>query len=456
MSDPSGPAATATGHHAHRSRGVSVVFWLVVGFVGWGTLGPIWVQAIRPAGGRVNDFYQDWGSARNYVVGMPVYSPHSSSVRWHLGLEKNPNATIEYNAHPPASVLLALPLAALDYPDAVRAWNLATLAAFVIAMSLMVQELKLGGRAVLIGVALLPFCHPVYGNVYQGQLTLLLVLLLVGVWVLDRRGRSGQAGALIGLAAAIKLFPAYLVVVYAVRRDPRPIVWAVVVFGLVNLAAASVLGLQAYRDYLAIVLPDQARFRGFGFNIALAGFWSKLFDPVAETGRITPLCLSPGLARVGTLASDAAVTLVVVIAAARALTARQRDLGWGLAFVGMLLVSPVTWDFSLPLLVVPAAVVARESVHRPLSLALLFVAAVVAWVPQSLFMLMVGEPAGSASPAFMLGAPALKFYVLLTLFGLLARACFSCDASRDGAARPAPHHRAGLGLALVGSTDGAP
>ena len=454
MNDSSGLTATDSSSPAPGPRMVTVVFWLVVGLLGWSSLGPIWFQAIRPTQGRVNDFYQDWGSARNYVTGAPVYSAHSWSVPRHLGLAKNPNATIEYNAHPPASVLLALPLAGLDFPDAVRAWNLLTLAGFLVALGLVVRGLGLGVRTVLAGVALLAYCHPVYGNVYQGQLTLLLVLLLVGAWVLDRSGRGELAGVLIGVAAAIKLFPAYLFLIPATRRDPRPIVWGMTAFGLVNLVAVLVLGLDTYRDYLAIVLPDQSRFRSFGFNIAMAGFWYKLFDPASETGLITPLYHSPAMARVGTLVSDVVVTAVVVIAVARGVGKRERDLSFGLAVVGMLLVSPVTWDFSLPLLIVPAAVLARELLGRPWSLALLVAAAVVAWIPQSLFMLMVGEPDGPASPTYMLGAPALKFYVLLTLFGLLARDCLVRENSRGIAAESSPFQPRRVGITLASAQVG--
>ncbi len=466
MSDPSEPAAHPRTDQARPPRSVAIVFWLLVGAVGWNGLGPIWLAALRPADGRVNDFYQDWGSARNYVVGMPVYSPHSRSIPRHLGLSANPNPTIEYNAHPPSSVLLALPLARLAYPDAVLIWNSATLIAFAAALGLLARELALGWRAGLVCVALLAYCHPVYGNVYQGQLTLLLVLLVVVVWILDRRGRENLAGAVVGAAAAIKLFPAYLLVVFAARSRLRPIAWAGAVLAIVSLATAWILGFEAYRDYVRVVLPDQARFRSYGFNIALAGFWYKLFDPASETGLVASLYPSPALARVGTLASDLAVTLLVVAASARARTRPERDLAFSLAVVGMLLVSPVTWGFSLPLLLVPAAVLARESTRGPVALGVLIAAAVVAWIPQSLFMSLVGEPTGPASPAFMLGAPALKFYVLMAMLGLLARACFSRresparialnEDSADQTPGPVPQPRVRSRPVAVGRPDGAP
>jgi hypothetical protein len=102
--------------------------WLILGLQGCLGLGPLWVQAMRPAPGQLNDFYQDWGSARNHLVGLPVYTQHAISIPRHLGLPSNLVPGIEYNAHPPTSVLLASPLARVAYPDAVFDWNAISLA----------------------------------------------------------------------------------------------------------------------------------------------------------------------------------------------------------------------------------------------------------------------------------------------------------------------------------------
>jgi hypothetical protein len=88
--------------------------WLSLGCWGWLSFGPMWIMAMRPAPQQINDFYQDWGSARNHLVGLPVYTSHARSIPRHLGVPFDPLSSIEYNAHPPTSVLLALPLARLD------------------------------------------------------------------------------------------------------------------------------------------------------------------------------------------------------------------------------------------------------------------------------------------------------------------------------------------------------
>jgi hypothetical protein len=394
--------------------------WLGLGCWGWLAFGPIWVAAMRPAPEQINDLFQDWGSARNHLVGMPVYTPHATSIPRHLGVPFDRLGGIEYNAHPPTSVLLALPLASLDYRDAVLVWNAISLAAFLVSLVIVAVVLPVPRTLFLPILALLVFCHPLYGNLHLGQYTPILVLLVTAIWALERSGRSSTAGLLVGAAAAIKLFPAYLVVYYAARSRIRPLMAAALSFLALTLATVLVLGPDTYYDYVRIVLPEQAKFRSFGYNLSIAGFWYKLFDPIGEPGLMTPLWSSPALACWGTLLSNLTITAIVATFVHRARTSAQRDLAFALVVTAMLLVSPVTWDFSLPMLLVPIAVIARcasKSRGMPVALTLILV---VVWIPQILWTnLALGGRSLPVVPwTFMLGAPSIKFYALLGSFAL--------------------------------------
>ena len=394
--------------------------WMILGLLGCLWLGPLCVEAMRPEPGRVNDFFQDWGSARNYLLGLPVYSHHAISIPRHLGVPFDSVTTVEYNAHPPTSVLLALPLAWFDYPDAVLVWNTISLAAFLASLVIVAAVLPVPKTLFLPALALLTFCHPLYGNLYQAQLTLLLVLLVTATWALERSGRSNAAGLVLGAAAAIKLFPAYLAVYYLARRQLRPLLAAAASFLALTCLTAFVLGLDAFHDYVQIVLPAQTRFRSLGYNYAIAGFWHKLFDPAGEQGWMTPLWSSPALASVGTLLSDLGITLTVAALAYLARTQAQRELAFGLVVTAMLLVSPVTWDTSLPLLLIPIAVIARGVGPSRWMTAVLVSTLVVFWIPQVALtnLALAGRSIRVAPWTFMLGAPSLKFYALLGIFAL--------------------------------------
>jgi alpha-1,2-mannosyltransferase len=403
----------------------------------WGSLwlGPLYVEAMRPAAGRLNDFFQDWGSARNYLTGLPVYSPHTMSVPRHLGIPFDPGTGIYYNAHPPTSVLLALPLAYLNFPDAVLVWNTISLVAFLLSLGIVAKSLQIPKSLFLPILALLIFCQPLFGTLYQGQLTLLLVLLVTTVWMLERSGRSYAAGVLIGVAAAIKLFPAYLALYFVARGRWRPLLAATVSLVVLTIVTTAILGLETDRDYVQVVLPTQTRFRGLAYNCAISGFWYKLFDPVGERGRITPLWSCPALAQIGTLFSDLAITLVVGAHARWARTRSQQDLAFGAVVTAMLLVSPVSWDVSLPLLLVPIAVVGSTA-RRPYWISVAFLLALgLIWMPQLLptKVALSAQPARGVSWAFVLGPPSLKSYALLGLLVLpLAALRTARDASQHG------------------------
>jgi hypothetical protein len=202
-------------------------------------------------------------------------------------------------------------------------------------------------------VALLAVCYPFWHQMVHGNLNLLLLALLTATWAATRAGRPGWAGAALGTAAALKLFPAFLAVYFLARREWKVLKVAAATFAALTLLTAAILGTEAYRTYLGEVLPGSgARYRAAWFNLSLAGFWAKLFDPQAgDRGmHVTPLLASRPLAHAAFAASAAVVVAVVAQSAARARSRPAADLAFGLALLGMLLVSPITWEHYLLLL----------------------------------------------------------------------------------------------------------
>jgi hypothetical protein len=137
----------------------------------------------------VMDFFQEWSSGRNFWFGRPIYAPQEDSLAFYLGLqyvpaggaaqvpakpspsqeaqpssESRPILIVlnDVNAHPPSSVLLALPLARLDYWDAFLTWNLLSLAALGICGWLVVRNLGIRFRiwSWLPTITLLLVCNP--------------------------------------------------------------------------------------------------------------------------------------------------------------------------------------------------------------------------------------------------------------------------------------------------------
>jgi hypothetical protein len=392
--------------------------------------GPSFVASLKPPRDVGSDFFQDWASARNYLAGLPLYASHRQTIERHLGYSLASSGAdgvqvdIDINAHPPTSVLLALPLAGLDYPEATLVWNLLSLGALGVSLWLIARQLRIAVSLWSLAplVTLLLICNPFRQQVLQGQFNLILLLLLTATWVADRSERAALAGIWLGMATVVKLFPGFLLLYFAVRRQWKVLLSAALTMIALTALTAAVFGLQTYRSYVAEILPQVEQFRSSWVNASLPGFWIKLFDPATATERVEPLWRSSRLAQIGAALSGVVVSILVAQRALRARTRRDKDLAFGLAVVGMLLVSPVTWDHYFLLLILPGLLLWLELPPSNLLRAALMVVIAVLCTHPALFWntwIPGGFGKGMATPWQALLVLSLQCYALVALFVLM-------------------------------------
>jgi len=408
------------------------------------------VSSLRPDRTEGVDFFQDWASARNVLEGLPVYTPQAASVERYLGKPAKDLFT-EKNAHPPPSVLLALPFTVLDYPDATLAWNLVSLVALAASLLLVIRSLGLPFSfwSLCPLVTLLLLCNPLLQQVNHGQLSLLLTLLVTGTWVAERSGRPKLAGALLGTAMAIKLFPGFLFLYFVLRRQ-----WQVVVAGATTFVAITVLtlvvlgclsptgfdaGLQAYIGFLEEVLPHVAQYRSDWLNASLVGFWSKLYD--AGTGwsanHVQTLQDNPIIATIGIFLSVGLLLDLWALVVWRARSGPKCDHAFGLSVIAMLLVAPITWDHYFLLLLVPLALTWQDLPATDLARGIFLVILACLWInPLLLWETFIantqGAARGVATPVQIVTLLSFQCYALLGLLAFnLWQLCRVCCRSRS-------------------------
>ncbi len=147
-----------------------------------------------------------------------------------------PPGGIDAFVSPPPVALLAVPIAWLPRSAGAQAWTLIDAAALVLALVLLYRVLATRDRVARpvfwLAAAYFP---PLFADVSAGQRGgVLLALAMASVWF--ERGRPALAGALGGVAAAIKYFPAAMII------GPRPshrIRYALVLFAVLVLVTAA-------------------------------------------------------------------------------------------------------------------------------------------------------------------------------------------------------------------------
>jgi len=423
---------------------------------------------LAPREGDIDDFVQEWTSARNHLHGRAVYEDLHLSVEREFGPELADILPNQYNGHPPVGILAAVPLGSLPYRTAHLVWNVLSLTALAIALWLILGRVGLGLPAsawAFVGAVLL-WSTPLARQVVAGQPNLILLMLIAAGWAAMRHRRDGLAGVFLGTAAAFKLFPAFLFLYPLLQRRWRVIVAGGAAFLALNVVAASVLGPNVFFDFVTLVLPDLRKSQDWWLNFSLTGFSRKLF--YVTSGHSVALwqnrivCYT--LIGVGTLAVIAAAAWKVRFAARQTALAAEadgrpdaelpQDVAFATCMLANLLVSPITWDHYFVLLLLPILIFWKSTTsigQRAFLLTCSLLLAInVQWIWNPMI---VGEHelaylwGGAQSVATPLQAITLlsyPFYTMLALFVFgLTRSGRAVETSSSGAARHPHSHNNG-------------
>jgi hypothetical protein len=142
----------------------------------------------------------------------------------------------------------------------------ATIAAGVVAWKLLRRTSAAGLFPLLIF-----FCFPLVFLIQRANIEIILWLLVAGGLLAHRRGLAVSAAILIGLAAAIKLYPILLLGLFLNRRESFRAFWA----GL----GTAIIGLLAACAYTGPTLLAALR----GFTIGVDRFQDHYVDKVSST-----------------------------------------------------------------------------------------------------------------------------------------------------------------------------
>jgi alpha-1,2-mannosyltransferase len=287
--------------------------------------------------------FQDGAIIGAYRMDLDVYRV-AVETWWHGGslydtLPELRNGKRLPYLYPPFSVVLLAPFTVLPYWLASAAFALATVAALLVVIVVVLRALDVRPTPLLIG-ALLPvalFVEPVRETLHFGQINVFL-MALVAADCLSRSPRWPR-GALVGVAAAIKLTPAVFVLFFLLRGDRR----AALTAGVSFVGATAIGFLLSWSDSVRFWTQEVI---GSAQNRGMANEINQSVKVVLVRFGVDPDVLWPVLA--------AAVLGIAVVGMRRAIAAGWPTWALGLNALAALLISPVSyshhWVWVVPIL----------------------------------------------------------------------------------------------------------
>jgi alpha-1,2-mannosyltransferase len=316
--------------------------------------------------------------------------------------------------YPPFAAVVFTPLAllplAVDEVLVTIFGVVAVFAVFALALRLPMADRKELAQtprwqSILIPVAVAAglWLEPVTATLAYGQIDLLIALLIVGD--LSRRDAAKSKGALIGLAAGLKLTPLIFVPYLLFSRRRRPAIVALGTFASTVAVGYAALPGDTQRFWGDALFLDSRRVGGccIPANQSLRGAILRL-DPSLGSGRLLGVAVVVGI-----------VGLLLAVLASR----RGDELmGFSLCAITGLLVSPVSWTHHWTL-AVPALLLLGLRVYRNCSKAGVIAVGATLLVGYSYLPRLMEKPVFSSGPALPAGwTLALTSYALIGLVAL--------------------------------------
>jgi hypothetical protein len=332
------------------------------------------------------DIMQDIVSAQEFLAGRSLYpaqekmsaqiqatldnepEPLSLSHWWPALREKEIAAREEarqlpwVQAHPPFMSLFFVPFVkCFGVTGTYFAISLLSLGALLVTLVLLRRGLDITlspwQQAALFLVVL--GWAPIVGVLRTGQLGLLLCALIVGAWYCLRCRRPILAGMAIGLATCLKLYPG-LLLVYLLFRQHRAFVSAVgtivVLLGYTGMA----VGWDVFREHFVTAQQVVTDYAWYPNNLSLLGVLVRSIGTSAEQLEIARgIFVGVGLLIVGGLG-----WALLRGKTGQSSSSLQLDVEYSLVIALIPLLSPITWDHYLVILLLPLAVLGRQVLQR--------------------------------------------------------------------------------------------
>jgi len=359
-----------------------------------------------------SDFASNVAAARELAAGRDPWGDDFAAAHAAvLGVPESEGRP--YFPHPPLPAVLIRPMAPLSFSSAAMIWFVVSLGElFLLAAILaelvvddgMTERPAPRGRVVAALYGALLVWPPVLYNLEKGQWSILLALLVALAWRALRMGRTARAGAWMGVASAVKVFPVLIAAFVVLRRDRRQTMAfaaalaAGVLLPLIWTGPRALVGFihhsQANLPYWETWLGVMYSLDGLVARLLIGGEWA------------TPLVHAPLVARAlvltGSLLLVGVACVTVVAPAASALAA-----SFAAFSIVLVILNPLSMGHNGVLLALPIALVGRTLAvsARAWPRAALAVGTALVSIPKETIFRLCPAPVDPLRGAFIVGLP---------------------------------------------------
>lgn len=282
------------------------------------------------------DFTAMFRGVRSFVQGGALYNLEHIRTN-HLG------DTYKY---PPFFVFLMAPIVGLRYEGAILVWHLVNATLLIVAGWLLWRwsGLPLRSWSTLGLLCMLLTFKPVVDTLGNGQADILILASLAAALLTLKHAQWEWWGVLLTFPAAIKLYPAYLLVHGVALRRWRSLVAYGGAFALLYLISVVVLGRDVHTTFVYEVMPAIGGGTAWVENQTINGFLNRL-----TASQITLAPDEPGLVRWLTALSAILLSGWTLLRVQHL----EPDAGFGLWIVTMLVILPIAWMHYQAILLIP-------------------------------------------------------------------------------------------------------
>lgn len=287
-----------------------------------------------------------------------------------------------YNSYPPLFYCIISLFAIFSKPIAALLWYIfsvsVTILTIGIAVNMIRKELLLKKVNVIIPVLLIFFV--IADNLYLGQSNFLPLFFMVLSFYFDQNQKEVPSGIALGLAIALKITPAFLLLYFLIERKWMAILFSVVAFFLsvyiipgffFGFKEASILTTEWFGRVIFPFMTGQKlqtdTVTYYYLNQSLEAVLSRYLTPFGSEnygGIFTWLNGGMNLFEMGVLMKILKVIVIAAVAAFHVLFYKQKQLVQSFYIYAILLISPASWTNHYFILIFPYLILVNYILYK--------------------------------------------------------------------------------------------